>query len=740
MVTITVESVYVSADPLTTSGITDLELIETADGPVLAALSVTEPGVLVLDAAAAGMSEVSTLALSDGPAASALTPQLSVLTVDGQEYVVPVGMEAASLSGYALSGATLSTKAKALPASSSVASLFLDGADEFATAGFDHDQITDFMEIDIGGQTMVLTLFGADGALASYRLDSSGAPVFQSLVGASEGLAMGGPTAMASTTFMGQTYVVVASSISSSISVAILGADGSLTATDHVIDTLDTRFANASAIDVLTVGSRCFVVVGGSDGGFSLFELLPSGTLYYLASQEDTADTTLQAVSALVLAEDAGALTVYAASSTEPGVSAFHIALDPVGPIQDAAGSETLTGSAGEDAFFLLSDGQLDTITDFDPLHDTVDLSLWPMLFDPAALSIVEAGTSLIVSHGNETLVVEFANGSPNAALFQAAVVIGPSHALYPAPDTGTSGPTVATGTAGNDTLVGGAGDDTLQGLGGNDRLEGSAGDDRLEGGTGNDGLLGHSGNDTILGGNGHDTISASDGDDRVLGGSGSDQLGGGDGRDTLLGEAGNDIIGGGNDADYIALGDGHDVASGGTGNDTVLGEAGNDTLAGSYDNDSVVGGDGDDDMGGGPGQDTLLGGNGNDSLGGGYGPDIAYGQAGDDFVATGGGADTLSGGDGADRLNGGTGDDRLTGGAGADEFVFSEFLPGETDVITDFEDGVDVIHFIGALPRELTYSTNAAGDAVITHESGHQIVLIGITPDQLSMADFGFF
>lgn len=52
--------------------------------------------------------------------------------------------------------------------------------------------------------------------------------------------------------------------------------------------------------------------------------------------------------------------------------------------------------------------------------------------------------------------------------------------------------------------------------------------------------------------------------------------------------------------------------------------------------------------------------------------------------------ADTLSGGAGDDFLHDGAGADRLTGGAGADVFVFC--ADTSTDVITDFELGVDRI------------------------------------------------
>ena len=78
---------------------------------------------------------------------------------------------------------------------------------------------------------------------------------------------------------------------------------------------------------------------------------------------------------------------------------------------------------------------------------------------------------------------------------------------------------------------------------------------------------------------------------------------------------------------------------------------------------------------------EVLMGGAVADTLTGGAGDDELWGR---------GRGDVLSGGAGDDRLVDGRGRDVLTGGPGADVFVFVE--DGRTDVITDFEIGVDRI------------------------------------------------
>jgi D-alanyl-D-alanine carboxypeptidase len=91
-------------------------------------------------------------------------------------------------------------------------------------------------------------------------------------------------------------------------------------------------------------------------------------------------------------------------------------------------------------------------------------------------------------------------------------------------------------------------------------------------------------------------------------------------------------------------------------------------------------------------GNDKIRGGNGNDKLLGGDGNDKLSGRD---------GADVLDGGNGRDVLTGGNGQDFLTGGAGRDVFDFNsvwETGPASSsrDVITDFEQGQDVIDLAG--------------------------------------------
>ncbi len=120
----------------------------------------------------------------------------------------------------------------------------------------------------------------------------------------------------------------------------------------------------------------------------------------------------------------------------------------------------------------------------------------------------------------------------------------------------------------------------------------------------------------------------------------------------------------------------------------------------------------------------------------------------GSDIVGT-GADEALIGGSGGDTLTGGGGGDILTGGTGADTFVYSAGDGGATvalaDLITDFDDGTDMIGLAGGLTfgaLTIDQSADVVGDGtldtVISVTVGGEIltVLDGITTT-IDMNDF---
>ena len=319
--------------------------------------------------------------------------------------------------------------------------------------------------------------------------------------------------------------------------------------------------------------------------------------------------------------------------------------------------------------------------------------------FDGTAVALLNTGGLARLANGGTviggTLAGTFAiecsaqvQEVTNAGLILGNIALGDGNDLY----SGGNGHLVGEilGGAGNDRLLMGVDDDTVQGNAGNDLILGRAGNDVMFGGDGQDTMTGDDGSDDMNGGAGNDLMT---------GGLGEDTLSGGDGNDTLVGNDGNDSLIGARNDDVLMGGDGDDFADGGFENDTIVGGRGDDTLLGNRGNDLVTGGDGADSILGGDANDTLSGGAGRDTIDGEGGNDLVVGGLDDDSLSGGDGADTLVGnegndtllgGSGLDRLSGGLGDDELTGGTLADVFVF--IVKGGDDVITDFENNVDLI------------------------------------------------
>ncbi len=123
----------------------------------------------------------------------------------------------------------------------------------------------------------------------------------------------------------------------------------------------------------------------------------------------------------------------------------------------------------------------------------------------------------------------------------------------------------------------------------------------------------------------------------------------------------------------------------------------------------------------------------------------LSAAQSGNSTIYHGGALDdTYAGGAGDDVLRGGTGADTLSGGAGSDLFVLA---PGDggaslaaADVLSDFEDGVDLIGLAGGLQfSDLTIGASGAGSSTISVATTGEILALveGIVPSSLDTDDF---
>lgn len=291
-------------------------------------------------------------------------------------------------------------------------------------------------------------------------------------------------------------------------------------------------------------------------------------------------------------------------------------------------------------------------------------------------------------------------------------------------------------GTSGDDTLYGGVGDDVVSGLDGNDLLFGVEGVDTLFGGAGDDTLRGGEGDDWL-------NISTLSGVDYAR----LDEDFGPMGVDTLIGGEDDDVMLGLGDGTVfrVSEGDGFDMFLGGLGFQEIemvspatapvtIGIAaihGVEKIAATHSGVELilsVTGDADFSL-------TAL----HNVVG-------IYGD-GTDNVITGTSSsqgtslnDTMFGGGGEDVLAGGRGNDELTGGFDNDSFVFG--VSEGSDIIRDFDDGIDVINL---------QKTNATGfgDLLITSENDGEdtrivvdkteILVEGVGIGSIDASDFSF-
>ena len=480
-------------------------------------------------------------------------------------------------------------------------------------------QITAASVAAVAGQTYLVTASNLQNGIAARSIAADGTLGAPNVFGIDDGLWISAPTVLETAKVNGKTYVILGSAGSQSLSVVELTDDGSMVFRDQILDTRDTRFGDVTALTVTEKDGKTFVIAGGADDGVSVFILLDGGILIHLAAFADTDDIALANVSAIaahpLLTTDG--IDVFVASGSEAGVTHLRLAsgamgVDAVAPtiggtligtsgfdilqgrdgqdilsggggddiLQDGAGSDVLAGGIGADIFLLSSDGAQDTITDFEPGVDRLDLSLWPLLRDIDQLTFRLREDGMEILYGHEVLIVQSADGDPiDYRTLQTDNLIGASRLTdapqpgFPGPPTPTPDPDGADATeppiapfypliphgalASNafaelQDILGGTADTPL--------LDGTMIGQLLVGSANDDLIIAKAGDDTIDASTGDDLVFGGDGNDRILGGDGADRLLGGKGDDFLTGGAGDDVLTGGFGTDRFVFNAGHDV------------------------------------------------------------------------------------------------------------------------------------------------------------------------------------
>ncbi|MDA9905543.1 hypothetical protein N9D75_01525 [Pseudomonadales bacterium] len=179
-------------------------------------------------------------------------------------------------------------------------------------------------------------------------------------------------------------------------------------------------------------------------------------------------------------------------------------------------------------------------------------------------------------------------------------------------------------------------------------------------------------------------------------------------------------------------------------GDDVVTGDTGANILEGWGGADTLTGGDGDDELYGYVKRRPQGVSDGVDKLYGGAGADILKGGAGDDLLDGGTGRDVLSGEGGSDDISGIEDTSYGNGGAdGSDTFVTRAGDGGSSeataDVITDFDDGSDLIGLDGLTFGDLTIvqgTGDYANDTIVKYGTEFLFVIQNVAASNVTYLD----
>ena len=611
--------------------------------------------------------------------------------------------------------------------------------------------------LQTAGQTRVITASGPENGLSVFRADASGQLRLIGDFGFAERLPVDAPSTLASLRIGGQDFVLLGAHGTGSLTVLSLDTDGQLAFADQINDSLESRFAGMSAMSVFSRDDLHLVAVGGNDGGISLYQVLPGGRLVHRETLIDSTEMALASIQQMAFVTLPDRIELLVLSARDVGLT--RLELDPGPPgltatgrngtpsddiltasaaggtlrggagadvMIDAAGTDVFHGDAGADIFIFRPDTARDTVRDFDPLEDLVDLSAYPMLNSvrDIALRVLPGGIRLRMD-GDELSLLSTSGAPIEPETLAPALRLARDHVLMPdpLPQTGSAASDVFETGAQPDTIDGGAGFDfvsyaraaqgTTVDLGDNaangraaqgyvlrsiEGVTGSAFNDVLRGTSGGNTFNGLAGHDTLMGGGGNDWLTPGRGSDVIDGGDGTDMISFVDYEQAVIADLNTGRVRSGPDTNTLSdvenlTGSIYGDFIHGNGYPNFLRGLGNyDWIIGSYGADTIDGGGGRDmisyvyapgrvevDLGAGVGRAGQAAGDRYVSVERATGsiyPDLFFGGDGNEDFRGLGGYDWFYGSDGRDRYDGGWGLDTVSY-ALAGEGVIASLLLG---------------------------------------------------------------
>ena len=419
--------------------------------------------------------------------------------------------------------------------------------------------------VTAGGVDYAVVTYAGSDQIALFSPGGGGGLVHRDTLSPEDGIWIDSPTAVSTIQGPdGVTYVVMAASGSSSLTVMTIEGNA-LVPVDHVIDTLDTRFNEASQLEVMEIGGQPYVVAAGSDQGLTVFSLMPGGQLLEVATVAASLDTPLNGITDIEVVVTGAGARIFVATQGAPYLVEFVFELENPGTtrvggagadmltgmggddliaggagddtleggagddvITDGTGLDLLTGGAGADTFVFGADGATDRVTDYQRGVDAIQLRAPAPGMGADDILVISRSWGAEIHLGTEVLEVYSADGNPlgwndfEGGFLTTSASISVDLDDY-VDDSGNTGP--ETGSDLGATLHFDRPDFAVTPLEEPDIGPASASgagtgqSDLITGGLGHDVLIGAGGFDTIEGGGGHDSISGGANGDLLYGG-----------------------------------------------------------------------------------------------------------------------------------------------------------------------------------------------------------------------------
>lgn len=311
------------------------------------------------------------------------------------------------------------------------------------------DGVTDIASIRSGGHSFVLTASPLEGGITAFEVTADGRLVLTDELRPKDGLWVSGIASLHAVEVGDESYIVTASNLSSSISVVRVNALGVMFVQDQMNDDLTTRFHGVEDLGTFTMNGRSFIAAAGSDGGLSVLELLPGGTLYHHTAIE-AGGWDGGSVSAIEAVVTGTSVQLYLGHAASPGLTQLSLDLSTLGQRIEGSdrrdmmegtkgddilighnGADTMNGGAGEDVliggsgvnrmtggsgadtFVLAAESGTDHILDFRQGEDRLHLGNWGMVYDISAITIEETATGATLSWNRHFVQITSDDGNP---------------------------------------------------------------------------------------------------------------------------------------------------------------------------------------------------------------------------------------------------------------------------------------------------------------------------------------